>query len=144
MHISRNGTGRDLRYPVGSQLPKALGHGAGVIAFVGAALALAACGGHNRAAPSAHVTTPRAAKVAVPRVAGVHIATAERRLRDAGLVERPYYSGSVGSPRIRTRCYLVLSQGPPPGTRVSKGSQVGIAVGVCPSAMRKNERESAQ
>jgi len=123
MHISRSGT---------------------AIAFAGAALALAACGGHHRAAPSARVTTPHAAKVAVPRLAGMHIAIAERRLHDAGLVEHPYYSGSVGSPRIRTHCYVVLSQGPPAGTRVSKGSPVGIAVGVCPSAMGKDERERAQ
>lgn len=133
MHISRKATGRDLR--------TALRSGAGVVALAGAALALTACGDHQRAA---HVTTPPKPTVVVPRLAGAHIATAERRLRDAGLVERPYYSGSVGSPRIRTRCYVVLSQGPAPGTRVSKGSLVGIAVGVCPSAMGKDYRERAQ
>jgi beta-lactam-binding protein with PASTA domain len=93
-----------------------------------AALTLSACGGHHRTA----ATAPSAREVAVPHLAGARIAVAERRLRDAGLVEHPYYSGAVGNPRIHTDCYVVLSQGPVAGTRLAKGSRVGIAVGVCP------------
>jgi hypothetical protein len=100
----------------------------GAVFVAAAALTLTACGGHHRGAPRASLTRPQ---VAVPQLAGARIAVAERRLQHAGLVERPYYSGTVANPRIHTRCYVVLSQGPVAGTRVAKGSGVGIAVGVC-------------
>jgi beta-lactam-binding protein with PASTA domain len=108
--------------------------GAAGLALVGAGLALAACGGAHRAS-----TTPTAARpqVTVPRVAGLPVSVGERRIRRAGLVWNPQYAGSAGNPQIVATADIVLHQGPAPGTRVAKGSSVGVAIGIDPAEIAR-------
>lgn len=122
---------------------RAVASGGGAAALVCSALALAACGEGHRPTTAAHLTPQRPTST-VPHLVGLRVATVEARLRRAGLVERPSYSGSVGNPQINSNCVVVLSQGPAPGTRVAKGSPVGIALGICPSAMVKHYKGHRQ
>ena len=74
--------------------------------------------------------------VRVPSLIGRRFFDAVRVVRQAGLQqEAPGYTGTTGNPHYPGRCIEILSQSPPPGTRVPRGTTVSIVEGVCNQAI---------
>jgi beta-lactam-binding protein with PASTA domain len=47
----------------------------------------------------------------------------------------PAFTGTIGNPHYNGNCKKIISQSPPPGTRLPKGATVSIVYGVCPHAV---------
>lgn len=123
---------------------------AGIVRVGVAALALAAlpsaCGssGSPSSPPSASRGAqaragdehPAGGRVVVPRLVGERFEVAVRDVHEAGLEQTaPGFPESIGNPTFNGRCKKVLSQSPRPGTKLRRGSTVGIVYGVCPQAV---------
>src|SRR5215217_2257086 len=68
-----------------------------------------------KAPSSSHVQ-----RVPVPKLVGERFGRAVKKVERAGLEqEAPHFTGTVGNPHYNGHCQRVLSQPPPPGTRVS-------------------------
>jgi hypothetical protein len=66
------------------------------------------------------------------RIASVDDHEVER----AGLQQHaPAFTGTMGNPHYNGNCKRILSQSPPPGTKLPKGATVSIVYGVCPHAI---------
>jgi hypothetical protein len=74
--------------------------------------------------------------VTVPKLVGESFDDAVRDVRKAGLEHQsPGFPGTVGNPRNEGSCLTVLSQAPPPGTRLRGGDIVSIIFGACRSVI---------
>ena len=60
----------------------------------------------------------------------------------AGLEFSGRYPGTSGNPDLPTRCLIVDSQSPAPGTTMTKGSDVVGTIGVCPEKIPGLSRRS--
>jgi len=105
---------------------------------------LAGCGSSNP--PSTTSSTSQATgsapatrhvqRVSVPKLVGERFGRAVKMAEQAGLrQEAPHFTGTVGNPHYNGHCQRILSQSPPPGTRVPKGTTVAIVYGVCRKAI---------
>ena len=88
--------------------------------------------------PVAH--QPSAAKrverVRVPKIVGERFGQAVHDVERVGLEQHaPAFTGTIGNPHYNGRCKKIISQAPPPGTRLPKGGMVSIVYGVCPHAV---------
>jgi beta-lactam-binding protein with PASTA domain len=82
------------------------------------------------------------AKVTVPTIAGQPYTRARHEVERAGLEFGGRYPGTLGNPDLPTRCLIVDSQSPAPGTTMTKGSQVVGTIGVCPEKIPGLSRRS--
>jgi hypothetical protein len=75
-------------------------------------------------------------RVTVPKLVGERFERAVREVDKAGLQQHaPAFTGTIGNPHYKGNCKKILSQSPPPGTRLPKGATVSIVYGVCPHAI---------
>jgi hypothetical protein len=75
-------------------------------------------------------------RVTVPKLVGERFEKAVREVDRAGLQQHaPAFTGTIGNPHYKGNCKKILSQSPPPGTRLPKGATVSIVYGVCPHAI---------
>lgn len=75
-------------------------------------------------------------RVEVPKLVGERFGVAVRQVEEAGLEQHaPAFTGTIGNPHYNGNCKRILSQSPPPGTRLPKGATVSIVYGVCPHAI---------
>jgi hypothetical protein len=78
----------------------------------------------------------RVERVEVPKLVGERFGVAVRQVEEAGLEQHaPAFTGTIGNPHYNGNCKRILSQSPPPGTRLPKGATVSIVYGVCPHAI---------
>jgi hypothetical protein len=111
---------------------------------------LAACGGGSgttdpgrRAALDA-LSTPTGPTTVVPRLLGLRQRRALPLARRAGLIIKPSYQGSLGNPSVLSGCVEVVSQAPAAGARLPRGSQIGVAYGVCHAAVGPGKARAAR
>jgi beta-lactam-binding protein with PASTA domain len=75
-------------------------------------------------------------RVTVPKIVGERFGQAVHDVEAAGLEQHaPAFTGTIGNPNYNGHCKKILSQSPPPGTRLPKGGIVSIVYGVCPHAI---------
>jgi beta-lactam-binding protein with PASTA domain len=80
-------------------------------------------------------------RVTVPKLVGERFERAVREVDRAGLQQHaPAFTGTIGNPHYKGNCKKILSQSPPPGTRLPKGATVSIVYGVCPHAISNAHR----
>ena len=117
-------------------------------AMAATALLAAGCGSSesspttSSAGPVASKLTPpqrsdiSVKRVAVPNIVGERFGEAVHDVEKAGLQQHaPAFTGTIGNPHYNGNCKKILSQSPPPGTRLPKGGTVSIVYGVCPKAV---------
>jgi beta-lactam-binding protein with PASTA domain len=79
--------------------------------------------------------------VKVPKLVGVRFEKAVHVVERVGLEQHaPAFTGTIGNPHYKGNCKKILSQSPPPGTRLPKGGTVSIVYGVCPDAIANAHR----
>jgi hypothetical protein len=85
---------------------------------------------HSAAAHRA-ATEPRRRLVIVPRLVGLRFDPAIRAIHRAGLREDEHgFTGAIGNPNFNGSDIRIVSQSPPPRTRVRRGSVVAIHEGI--------------
>ena len=78
----------------------------------------------------------------VPTIAGQPYTRARHEVERAGLEFSGRYPGTSGNPDLPTRCLIVDSQSPAPGTTMTTGSDVVGTIGVCPEKIPGLSRRS--
>lgn len=90
----------------------------------------------QRPAPPPRPAGGRPRRVTVPSLVGDRFEKAVHEVRDAGLEQHaPAYTGTIGNPHYNGNCKKIISQSPPPGSRLPEGGTVSIVYGVCPRAI---------
>ncbi len=83
----------------------------------------------------------RVERVKVPNLVGERFEKAVHEVDSVGLQQHaPAFPGTIGNPHYKGHCKKILSQSPPPGTRLPKGGTVSIVYGVCPHAVANAHR----
>jgi hypothetical protein len=121
-----------------------------VLALAALALVAGGCGSGSRPAPTlpsselrplrqaarssaAHraATKPERRLVIVPRLLGLRFDQAIRTVHRAGLRETEHgFTGALGNPNFKGSGIRIVSQSPPPGTRMRRGGTVAIHEGI--------------
>ena len=90
----------------------------------------------QKAPPAKHRAGASVERVKVPNLVGERFEKAVHEVDSVGLQQHaPAFPGTIGNPHYKGHCKKILSQSPPPGTRLPKGATVSIVYGVCPHAI---------